>query len=56
MVNYYLIVFERTIGRILRNDTYTDRHEALRERFKAERGYQGDGDIEVVVLAADSPG
>ena len=53
-MNHYLIVFDRTAGRVLRDDAYTDRHEALRERFKAERAYQGDDDIEVVVLAADS--
>lgn len=54
-MTHYLIVFDRAAGHVVRNDAFTDRHEALRERFKAERAYQGDGDIEIVVLAADSP-
>lgn len=54
-MTHYLIVFDRTAGSVLRNDAYADRHEALRERFKAERAYLGDDDIEIVVLAADSP-
>ncbi|XVU27443.1 hypothetical protein ACQPZJ_10515 [Actinoplanes sp. CA-054009] len=54
-MNHYLIVFDRAVGQVLRNDAYTDRHEALRQRFQAERAYQGENDIEIVVLAADSP-
>lgn len=54
-MTHYLIVFDRALGQVLRNDPYTDRHEALRERFKAERAHLGDDDIEIVVLAADSP-
>jgi hypothetical protein len=48
------MVFDRRSGEVVERTVYSDRHEALRARFEAERKYQDAPDIEVVVLAADS--
>lgn len=53
-MKHYLMVFHRPSGRVVYSAEYTDRHEALRARFDAEREYLDESDIEVVVLAADS--
>lgn len=53
-MNHYLVVFERSKGTILRRQRYSDRNEALKARFAAEREHRGDPDIEVVVLGARS--
>jgi hypothetical protein len=54
-VKHYLIVFDRLSGEVIQEAVYSDRREALRERFNAERRHQGREGIEVVVLAATSP-
>jgi hypothetical protein len=53
-VNSYLIVFDRSMGRILRQVSFTDSLRALRARFATEREYTDRPDVEVVVLNADS--
>lgn len=53
-MNFYLIVFDRPEGRILRMDTFADSKAALHERFHEEREHAGNGNIEVVVLGAES--
>ena len=54
-MNHYLIVFDRSRGAILRFEAFSTRQAALQARFEAEREVGGNGDIEVVVLGADSP-
>ncbi|MDQ1295754.1 MAG: hypothetical protein QG608_3641 [Actinomycetota bacterium] len=43
-----------SMGRILRQASFTDSLSALRARFAAEREYHDQPGIEVVVLNADS--
>lgn len=54
-VKHYLVVFDRARGRILREEPFDDERDALTERFRTERLYRSDADIEVVVLSAASP-
>jgi hypothetical protein len=53
-VRNFLLVYNRTQGRLLEMVEYADSSEALRARFDAERLHRGDPSIEVVVLRADS--
>lgn len=53
-MDHHLIVFDRSAGQIIRCATFSDRAEALRERFAAEREHRGSPHIEVVVLGAAS--
>lgn len=53
-VPYFLLVYARTEGRLLREEPFDDHREALVARFEEERAHRGDDNIEVVVLGADS--
>jgi hypothetical protein len=53
-VNHYLVVFDRSKGKVLRLQRYSDRNEALSARFAEEREHSSEPDIEVVVLGAVS--
>jgi len=53
-VNHYLVVFDRSAGKVLQREKFSDRIEALEARFAVERERRGDPDIEVVVLGARS--
>jgi hypothetical protein len=53
-VNHYLVVFDRSQGKVRRHKQYADRNAAIEARFKAEREHAGNPDIEVVVLGARS--
>jgi hypothetical protein len=54
-MNHYLIVFDRSKGDVIRCEQFSGRSEALKARFDAERDFRDNGDIEVVVLGANSP-
>ncbi|MFI1725910.1 hypothetical protein [Streptomyces sp. NPDC020489] len=49
-----LVVYDRSHGRLLREQEFAHRKDALSARFAAERQYRGDLNIEVVVLGARS--
>ncbi|WP_433267297.1 hypothetical protein ACQPZF_01085 [Actinosynnema sp. CS-041913] len=52
-MTYTLVIYDRAAGRLLSREPFTQRRDALRARFRAERRYRGqEGNIEVVVLAA----
>ena len=54
MVNV-LLVYDRAAGRLLREQAFEARGDALQERFEAEEEYRGrEAEIEVVVLTARS--
>jgi hypothetical protein len=53
-VNHYLVVFDRSKGKVLRIQRYSDRNAALDARFSEEREHSSESDIEVVVLGAVS--
>jgi len=53
-MSFFLLVYDRPSGSLLRKERYADGGEALRARFAAEREYHGDPEIEVVVLSAAS--
>jgi hypothetical protein len=55
-MNRYLIVYDRRAGAIVAVEEFdtSEREKALPRRFELERAYRGRGDIEIVVLAADS--
>lgn len=52
---YFLVVFDRKQGSVLREERFEDQHVAIAERFRTEKEHRDDPDIEVVVLGADSP-
>lgn len=53
-MKHFLVVYSRREGRIVRRHMYRDAAEALEARFAAEREYQAQPDIEVVVLGGES--
>jgi hypothetical protein len=53
-MNHYLVVFDRSTGRVLRRTQFSDSNAALEARFEQEREYRDNPDIEVVVLSARS--
>ena len=54
MVNV-LLVYDRAAGRLLREQAFEARGDALQARFEAEEEYRGrEAEIEVVVLTARS--
>lgn len=55
MNRYYLVVFDRSLGSIVRFKEFPQADDALTARFDAEAEFAENGDIEVVVLGAKSP-
>lgn len=53
-MNHYLIVFDRSEGRLLRFDACPSSAHAMKERFRAERLHRDHPNIEIVVLGARS--
>jgi hypothetical protein len=53
-MNHYLIVFDRSEGRLLRFERCTSSADAMKARFEAERLHRRNPDIEIVVLGARS--
>jgi hypothetical protein len=53
-VTHFLLVFDRTHGRLLSSTPFNDASEALAQRFRDERLHQHNPDIEIVVLTAES--
>jgi len=53
-VIHLLLVYDRSHGRLVREQSYADSQAALEERFAAERTHRGNPGIEVVVLTAES--
>ena len=53
-MKHFLVVYNRGEGRIIHRKAYRSAPEALRDRFMAEREYQGQEDVEVVVLGGES--
>jgi hypothetical protein len=53
-MNHYLVVFDRSTGKVLQREQFSDRNEALAARFAVERERRGEADVEVVVLGAQS--
>ena len=52
--NYYLLVFDRSRGKIVHHQRYSDRDLALKARFSEERRHPDEPEIEVAVLGAAS--
>lgn len=50
----YLLVYDRSRGKLLKEEEFSDSGAALRERFRLEREYVDDKDMEIVVLEAPS--
>ena len=53
-MKHFLVIYNRPEGRVVRSRAYRSAPEALRARFTAEREFQGQRDIEVVVLGGES--
>ena len=53
-MKHFLVVYNRGEGRIIRRRAYRTAPEALHARFTAEREYQDQRDVEVVVLGGES--
>lgn len=53
-MNHYLVVFDRSTGKLLQRKQFSDVNDALEARFEAEREHRGNPNIEVVVLSARS--
>jgi hypothetical protein len=51
----FLLVYDRAAGRLLREQVFASREDALHARFAAEKQYRGqEGQVEVVALEAAS--
>lgn len=55
-MKYYLVIFDRIRGEVLREEEFTDRNVALKARFTAERSALNADGIEIVILGAESSG
>lgn len=53
-MNHYLVVFDRSKGKVVHHQRYHDPSKALEARFAAEREHHDEPAIEVVVLGARS--
>ena len=53
-MKHFLVIYNRGEGRVLRRKAFRSGPEALRARFTAEREFQGQQDVEVVVLGGES--
>jgi len=53
-VAYFLLIYDRDAGRLIRNERFAADSEALHARFEAEREFRGRPEVEIVALAADS--
>lgn len=54
VARHYLLVFDRSAGRLLEQKEYADNAVALAARFELERRYADDPNVEIVVMTADS--
>lgn len=53
-MSHFLVVYDRAVGEMLRMQRYATGADAMDARFQAEAEFRGNGDIEVVALAASS--
>lgn len=53
-MRHYLLIYDRSTGKIIRHQEYGEAESALKARFNAEREYAEQPEIEVVVLGAES--
>jgi hypothetical protein len=51
---HFLLIYDRSAGRLLRQEQYGSSAEALEARFAAEREFAGQEQVEVVAFNADS--
>ncbi|MFH8284230.1 hypothetical protein [Streptomyces antibioticus] len=47
-----LVVYDRSAGRLLREQEFEHRRDAFAARFEAERQYRDHANVEIVVLTA----
>jgi hypothetical protein len=50
----FLLVYDRARGELLQEREFSDSGAALTERFRLEREYERDKNIEIVVLESES--
>jgi intracellular sulfur oxidation DsrE/DsrF family protein len=53
-MRHYLLIYDRSAGKIIRHKEYSQVDDALEARFNVEREYMGQPEIEVVVLGGES--
>ncbi len=53
-MHHYLVIYNRREGKIIRHKGYRGSELALKARFAAEREFNGQPDIEIVVLGAEN--
>lgn len=51
---HYLLVYDRSAGKLLRKTEFGNRADAMRSRFKTETEFGGSRNIEIVTFEADS--
>jgi hypothetical protein len=51
---YFLLVYDRDSGQLVRKQSYQSRHDAMLARFQAEKEFVGRPWIEIVALAAET--
>lgn len=54
MRRHYLLIYDRHQGKVIRQVSFDQADTALAARFDAEREFNGQPEIEIVVLGADS--
>lgn len=53
-MKHFLVIFDRTRGKVLKLEEFADRANALRARFKLERSGVTSDSVEIVILGAES--
>lgn len=53
-MRHYLLIYDRSAGKVVRHKEYSQVDDALEARFNAEREYMGQPEIEAVVLGGES--
>jgi hypothetical protein len=53
-VAYFLLVYDRDAGRLIRLERFRADAEALDARFRAESEFRGRSEVEIVAMTAES--
>ena len=51
---HYLLIYDRDVGKLVRQESYETSEDAMRARFAAEGEFSGRSEIEIVALVAES--
>ncbi|HST42448.1 MAG TPA: hypothetical protein VLK58_23210 [Conexibacter sp.] len=53
-MSHFLLVYDRTVGQLMRQQEFATSVDAMQARFSAEAEFRGHPEIEIVALSAAS--